>query len=69
MGFGPPLHNLAGVPDGERVDERGRVEAEEGGDAGGKVAQGPLIAFALAFDLVCEGGEVIGGGGGRWWGA
>ena len=66
-GFGTPLLHLAGVPDGEGVDEGGGVEAEEGGDAGGEVAKGSVIDFALAADWVRDRGEVVGGGG-CWWG-
>ena len=68
VGFGTPLLHLAGVPDGEGVDEGGGVEAEEGGDAGGEVAEGSVIGFALAADWVRKGCEVVGGGGGYWWG-
>ena len=65
VGFGPLL-TVAGVPDGERVDERGGVEAEEGGDAGGEVAERSLVEFAQAADSVRKGCEVVGGG--CWWG-
>ncbi len=50
------------------MDERGIVEAEEGGDAGGAVAEGSEVGVALAFDsedVGCSVGVVFGGEGVR----